>query len=458
MGSRRSDPALLKAIRRRALRRRAETVGPRPATSANSMRKASLGTIFFTVFLDLLGFGLVVPYLPGVAREHGASALVATLLGAVYSLMQLLFIPLWGHLSDRTGRRPLLLWSIAASAIGMLLLGSATSLWMLFVARIWSGIATSNLAVAQAYIADVTAPEDRARGMGLIGASIGLGFIFGPVIGGVLEAYNQAYSLLPRVGALPAYAAAGLSVINLGLALTFLPESLAKEDRGKHVRSPRPFDIERFHLARSFVGVAPALLVNFVVVLSFSGLEQTFRLFTEDAFGMSVHQTGYVLGFVGVILVVVQGLLMRRIARVAPERVLVRTGVLIEALGFLGVALAPTLGREAVAALYAGMGVIAFGRALTAPSLSAFVSKCSDGQHQGVVLGVLQSAGALARVCGPVTGGLLYQAIGPRAPYIAAAIGMAIAGAVSLGLRGPAAAPEGGPMLTGGEDDGRRPI
>jgi MFS family permease len=427
--------------------------------SAISMRKASLGTIFFTVFLDLLGFGLVVPYLPGVARAYGASDLTATVLGAVYSLMQLLFVPLWGHLSDRVGRRPLLVWSVAASAVGMLLLGSATSLWMLFLARIWSGIATSNLAVANAYIADVTAPEDRSRGMGLIGASIGLGFIFGPVIGGLLEAYSQAYGVLPRVGALPAFAAAGLSAVNLVLALTFLPESLAKEDRGKHVRSPTPFDLDRFRTALRFTGVAPAMAVNFIVVLSFSGLEQTFRLFTDDAFGMNVRETGYVLGFVGVVLVVVQGGLMRRIARLATERILVRTGVLIEAGGFVCIALSPSLGRFAVSALYAGMGIVALGSALTAPSLSAFASKCSDGQHQGVVLGVLHSAGAFARVFGPVTGGLLYQTLGPRAPYVAAAIGMSIAGAVSLRLRGAGnAAAEGGPMLTAREDDGRRPI
>src|SRR5262245_1863988 len=209
------------------------------------MRKASLGTIFLTVFLDLVGFGLVVPYLPGVARVHGASDVVATLLGATYSLMQLLFVPFWGHLSDRTGRRPILLASIAASALGMALLGSSTSLWMLFAARAFSGIATSNIAVAQAYIADVTPPQERAKGMGIIGASIGLGFIFGPVIGGVLEAYSP----LSRAGALPAYAAAGLSALNFLLALFYLPESLPVADRGKHVRSASPLSIERFRTA-----------------------------------------------------------------------------------------------------------------------------------------------------------------------------------------------------------------
>src|SRR5262245_11876288 len=169
------------------------------------MRKASLGTLFLTVFLDLLGFGLVVPFLPGVARAHGASDLVATLVGGAFSLMQFLFIPLWGRLSDRVGRRPVLLWSIAASVVGMVLLGLAGTLPMLFVARLFSGMAAANIAVAQAYIADITTPENRARGMGMIGMAFGLGFIFGPVLGGLLGQYE----VLGHPGALAAFVAAG---------------------------------------------------------------------------------------------------------------------------------------------------------------------------------------------------------------------------------------------------------
>jgi MFS transporter, DHA1 family, tetracycline resistance protein len=391
------------------------------------MRKASLGTIFLTVFLDLLGFGLVVPYLPGVARTNGASAFVATLLGAAYSLMQLLFVPFWGHLSDRTGRRPILVTSIAASAAGMLILANATSLWMLFAARLWSGVATSNIAVAQAYIADITAPEERSKGMGLIGAGIGIGFVLGPVVGGVLEAVSP----LDRAGALPAYAAAGLSVLNLCLALGYLPESLAPEKRGKDVRSASPFDTARFRTALGFPGVGSALLLNFVVVLSFSGLEQTFRLFTEDEFRMDVAGTGSVLGVVGVVLIVVQGALLRPLSRLAGERTLILTGVVIQSFGFACAALSPRVG---VPALFCAMGVIAFGSALTNPSVSAFVSKCSDAGHQGVVLGVLQSAGAMARVCGPAVGGVLYERVSPKGPYLAAAVGMLVACAFATRL------------------------
>jgi DHA1 family tetracycline resistance protein-like MFS transporter len=178
---------------------------------ATSPRAASIGTLFLTVFLDLLGFGLVIPFLPGLARRLGAGDFVATLPGAVYSMMQFVFIPIWGRLSDRIGRRPVLLWSIAASSVGMALLGLAPSLLLLIGARVWSGIATANIAVAQAYVADVTPPEGRARGMGIIGIAFGLGFILGPFIGGELS----RVPIGGREGTLPAFVAAGLSLINL---------------------------------------------------------------------------------------------------------------------------------------------------------------------------------------------------------------------------------------------------
>src|SRR5206468_2086936 len=191
------------------------------APPTGTLRRASLGTLFLTIFLDLLGFGLVIPFLPGLARSLGAGDFVATLPGAVFSVMQFLFIPIWGRLSDRIGRRPVLLWSIAASAIGMAVLGFAPDLTWLFIARIWSGIATGNIAVAQAYIADVTPPEKRARGMAIIGIAFGLGFIFGPFIGGELA----RFPIHGRPGMLPPLVAAGLSTINLLLAFRTLPRS-----------------------------------------------------------------------------------------------------------------------------------------------------------------------------------------------------------------------------------------
>jgi MFS family permease len=393
------------------------------------MRRASLATITLTVFLDLLGFGLVVPYLPGVARAWGASDLVATLLGTAYSAMQLVFVPYWGQLSDRMGRRPILLASCAGSVAGFLLLARADALWMLFAARLWTGITTSNLAVAQAYIADVTGVRDRTRGMGLIGAGIGVGFVLGPVLGGVLEAVSP----LGRPGALAAYAGAALAALNTVLAYAFVPESLTPDKRGQR-RAPSPLDLGRYRAALRFAGTGPALTLNFVLVLSFAAMEITFRLFTEDAFQMTVRETSFVLGFVGLVLIATQGVLLRPLSRAFGERTLVRTGVLLEAAGFAALALSP---RGGVVALYGAMGTLAFGSALTNPSLAAFVSKCADTESQGVVLGVLQSSGAFARVCGPAVAGALYGSVAHEAPYVAGAIGMIVGAGLTFFLREP---------------------
>jgi DHA1 family tetracycline resistance protein-like MFS transporter len=393
------------------------------------MRKASLGTLFVTVFLDLLGFGLVVPFLPGVARAYGASNLEATLLGAAFSGMQFLFIPLWGRLSDRVGRRPVLLWSIAASAIGMGLLGLAGSLAMLFVARLWSGMATANIAVAQAYIADVTTPERRARGMGLIGMAFGLGFIFGPFIGGELG----RFAVLGRPGALAAFVAAGLSAVNLVMALFFLPESRPAAQRGPAPRRrAAPLDLEAARLARATPGVPLAVAIGFSVTLWFSAMEQTFRLFTDDAFGMTVATTGRVFGLVGIVTAVVQGGLIHRLTRRFGEIRLVRAGAPILGAGLALLALSPSLGGRPV--MIAGSCLLALGYGLLMPSLSSYTSRQAAPEVQGSVLGVFQSTGALARAVGPAAGGLLYQLLGMRAPYVVGALGMFAAGGLALRL------------------------
>lgn len=394
------------------------------------MKRASLGTLFLTVFLDLLGFGLVVPFLPGVARALGASDAVAPLLGAVYSLMQFLFIPVWGRLSDRVGRRPVLLVSIAASAVGMASLGFAGTLPLLFAARVFSGVATSNIAVAQAYIADVTAPSERARGMGVIGVAFGMGFIFGPFLGGELG----RFVVFGHAGAAAAFAASGLSLLNLALALRYLPESLPPERRGVDVRHGSPFDLSRLRAAFALPGVGVALGVNFIVVLSFAGMEQTFRLFTADAFGMGDAGTGRVLGVVGVIAAIVQGGAIRPLSRRYGETRLVQAGVLLQVVAFAMLAASPGFARGPVAMLFAASGVLALGSGLTSPSLSSYVSRRGTATAQGATLGVLQSLSALGRVAGPTIAGTVYGWLGPSATYYGAALGMAAGAALTLGL------------------------
>jgi MFS family permease len=394
------------------------------------MRKASLGTLFLTVFLDLLGFGLVIPFLPGVARDLGAGDFVATLPGSSYSLMQFLFIPIWGRLSDRVGRRPVLLWSIGASAAGMAFLGLAGSLWMLFFARLWSGIATANIAVAQAYIADVTTPEKRARGMGIIGMAFGLGFIVGPFVGGELGQYH----VFGRPGALAAFVAAGLSLVNLILAFFTLPESLPPEARGKSLRRAIPLDVDQLRGAVAVPGVGLAMGINFLLIFWFAGMEQTFRLFTEDAFGMSDRGTGRIFGIVGVVGATVQGGLISPLTKAFGEKRLIRAGLVIQALAFVTLAACPRFGSLALAGLYAAAGLIALGSGLVTPSLPAYVSQRAGATSQGLALGSLQSASALGRVLGPAAGGVLYQTLTPSAPYYLGALGMLVAAVLALRL------------------------
>jgi MFS family permease len=398
------------------------------SVEGKTLRNASLGTLFLTIFLDLLGFGLVIPFLPGIARRLGAGDFMATMPGAVFSIMQFLFIPIWGRLSDRVGRRPVLLWSIAASAIGMAMLGFAPTLIWLFVARIWSGIATANIAVAQAYIADVTTPERRARGMAIVGISFGLGFIFGPFIGGELSRFHP----FGREGMLPPLVAAGLSTINLLMAFRTLPESLPPERRGKALRRASPIDLAGFRAAISVPGIGVAVAINFMLFLWFSGMEQTFRLFTADGFGMSDAGTGRVFGLVGIVSALVQGGLVSRMVPRFGEARLIQGGLGIQAVAFALLGLSPLFGPAGKAALLVASGLIALGSGLCSPTLPAFASRRASATTQGVTLGTLQSASALSRALGPIVGGALYAAIDPRAPYLVGAVGLALAAILAV--------------------------
>lgn len=400
-------------------------------TTRAERKTSGLGAIFLVVFLDILGFSLVLPFLAEQARDSfGTSALVGTLLASVYSLMQFLFVPVWGRLSDRIGRRPVLVWSIFATALAMgglgLALVFAQSAAWLFVPRIVGGIATANLGTASAYIADVTKPEDRARGMGVIGIAFGLGFIIGPALGGALS----AVPVHGRLGAVPCFIAAGLSVVNLGWTFYGLQESLPPEKRSKSTRRLTPLDIEALKATLAREGVGRAVLVSFILILSFTVLDQTFRFFTKDKFGMDAFETGLVLMFIGVVAASVQGA-MRQLTKRFDESSLIKVGVLLQSMAFAGLAFAPQLGKLG---LYGASALVAFGNGLTQPSIPAFISKRADPSEQGGTLGTNQSMSSLARMFGPALGGWLYGALGPSAPYLAGAVGMALAFALSLSL------------------------
>ena len=394
-----------------------------------------LGAIFLTVFIDLLGFGLVLPFLAKEAHDaFGVSEFVATLLGSAYSFMQFLFVPVWGRVSDRVGRRPVLLWSIAATAVAMAGLGTGLSfghavVW-LFAARIFGGIATANLGTASAYIADITKPEDRAKGMGLIGVAFGLGFILGPGIGGALAHIEIA----GRRGAVPCFVAAGLSLVNLVWVGLGVGESLPPDRRAtRPQRKLVPLNAHALREAAALPGVALAMAVNFLVILSFTNLDQTFTFFCGDVFGIDVRGTGYILAFIGITAAFVQGGVVRPLAKRFDEARLMAAGTVIQALAFAGLVASAALVSRA--GLYASGALLALGNGLTQPTTSAFISRRAPADGQGGVLGANQSMASLARTIGPGFGGWLYSTLGSRAPYATASVGMALAFALALGLR-----------------------
>lgn len=400
----------------------------------SSLRKPSLGVIFLTVVIDLLGFGIVMPFLTLQARDaFGVDAGTAALLGACYSAMQFLFMPLWGRLSDRVGRRPVMLTSILFSALTMTALGvglawSDTIVW-LFVARALSGCATANIGTASAYIADITAPEDRVKGMGLIGMAFGLGFLLGPGIGGVLA----SYPINGRHGPIACFAAAGLSVVNFLWAITSLPESLPPEKRIRDDAAQRPslLRVDAILKLLRLRGIASASLTNFLIILSFAGLEITYAMFAADAFALDHRHVGMLFVYMGLIGALVQGGFVRRVSGRVRETSLAMSGMLLQMLGFAGFTVAPTLGMPA---LFVVSGLIAFGNGLTQPSISAYISRLADPQSQGETLSANQGLSSLARVFGPLLGGTLYG-LDPRVPFLCCAVINALAIAVSRGMR-----------------------
>lgn len=396
-------------------------------------RRPSLGAIFLTIFLDLLGFGLVIPFLAEEARDNfGTTAIVGTLLSSVYSLMQFLFVPVWGRLSDRVGRRPVLVWSVAASTLTMLGLGLAIAFgnhvaW-LFAARMFGGVATANLGTASAYIADVTKPEDRARGMGLIGVAFGLGFVLGPGVGGALA----KITINGHIGAVACFAAAGLGVVNFLWVLFGLPESLSEENRKTiPTRSLMPLNVEAAKRVFGDPSLATGVMVNFLLVLSFTLMEQTFRYFNKDVFAMDQVESGLLLAAVGVTAALVQGALVRPLTRRFPEPPLIRTGIACQVVGFAALAFAPDVGKTL---LYGGILLLAVGSGITQPTVSSYVSRRAAANEQGSVLGTSQSASSLARVVGPALGGWVYGTFAPRSPYVTGTIGMLLALAIAMRL------------------------
>lgn len=362
-------------------------------------------TIFLIVFVDLLGFGIVLPLLPYIAEKYEATPLTIGILGATYSFFQLVSGPILGRLSDRYGRKKLLAISQFGSAIGYLLLGMAHNLPLLFLARVIDGITGGNISIAQAYIADVTTKENRAKGMGIIGAAFGLGFIFGPAIGGFLAKYDYSY---------PGYFAMAVSLITVFMTMFALPETVNSKEREKTVKAKITF--QQFWKVATSSNIEYLIIVFFLLNSAFSLMQGTFALWTQKRFNFGPEQNGYIFAFIGIVSVIAQLKLLPILVKKFHERVLLNYSTIFFGLGFFLIPFVPNPWY-----LLATQSFIIFGNAMANPAIQALASENVSKEEYGETLGFLQSAGSLGRIVGPVLGGYLFGALGIDSPFFFAA-------------------------------------
>ncbi len=384
--------------------------------------RSALLILIVIVFIDLLGFGMVIPVMPIYAERLGASEAWVGILSAVYALMQFVFSPIWGRFSDRIGRRPVLLVSIAMTAIAFAIYGAASTFWVLVASRAFAGIATANIAIARAFVADVTTPETRARGMGLIGAAFGLGFVLGPALGGFLSQYALS---------LPPYVAAALAAANGVAAYFVLPEP---EERAVREQARRGRFVE-FLQEMKTPGIRRLVVVYGVSVLAFSAMEATYALLVTKRYGLEVKHANYLFAYIGVILVVVQGGLIGRLTRAVGEKTLLLAGLVLQAGALAALPFAGT-----TVGLVLATAPLAVGSGLSQPALSSLMSRFARRDDQGGTLGIGESAAAIGRVVGPVSGTWTFTNVSVAFPYLWAAGLMIVSAAIGAVVR-PADAP-----------------
>jgi len=443
--------------------------------------RSVFGLVFLTAFLDLAGFSIIFPLFPQMLEHylqregphsmiggiaHQLQELVSTeadarflvyalfggLLGSLYSVLQFVFAPIWGSLSDRIGRRPTLLVTLAGTAFANLLWVFAGSFGLLVAARLIGGLMAGNVATVSAVVADTTTHETRSRGMGMMGAAIGLGFIFGPAIGGFSSHWDLLAvwpSLGPGAGnglgawglnpfSAPALAALVLALINFGWAAARFPETRPEHLRGRGTQERTINPITLF-TGMSEPGLRRVTLVYFLFFVAFSAIEFTLVFLVVERFGYTPTDNALMFVYVGVIIALVQGGLLRRLAPRFGDKPLGLFGVFVVAPGFALIGAATGGGM-----LYFGLACMAVGSALVMPTLSALTSRYAPAEHQGRALGTLRSAGALARSLGPALGGALYWNLGSQGPYYLGAAFLILPLVLGLGLPAPLAGPAAG--------------
>lgn len=441
--------------------------------------RSVLGLVFLTVFLDIVGFSIIFPLFPGMLEHYfaieGADSLLGRLiawlegfagdadnavptlfgglLGSVYGLLQFIFAAVWGGLSDRVGRRPVLLLTLVGTVFGYLLWGFAGSFWMLVAARVFGGAMAGNISTASAAVADTTSGRDRAKGMGIVGMAIGLGFILGPALGAIFVGFSYVepgsvaavggvavvedphigdpatLALNPFSGA--AFASMVLAILNLVLVARRFPETLPRERRGQGVsaRSLNPFARLR---TLAFPGVVRTNLIYFLYLVAFAAIEFTLTFLAAERLGYGHVQLAWMFVFVGLIIAIVQGGLVRRLAPKLGERLLARGGLLLTIPGFVLIGVAQSGG-----VLYAGLACMAVGSAFVMPCLSALVSRYCPSDRQGLAMGTFRSMGSLSRAVGPLIGAALYWRFGSASPYWLGAAFLLVPVGMALALPAP---------------------
>ncbi len=366
--------------------------------------------IFLTVFIYLLGFGIIIPITPILSRDLGATATEAGFLMASYSLMQFLFSPFWGRLSDRYGRRPILLFCILGEGLSYLLFAYARSMESLFAARILAGFFGASISTASAYISDITPAHERSKGMALIGVAFGLGFVFGPAIGGLLSLWGKYISSAPFFST--SFTALWVSVIcfaNFIFGWKFLSESLIE-------KAPPRSKISRFKMIASKIKkqtLGPLMVIYFLTSLAMSSMEATLVWFMGEKFNWGLQEVSFGFAYIGVMIVLTQGFIVRRLIPIVGERQTLLTGLTFFILGMLGIAWSPSITLMAVT-----MTSLSIGNGLINPSVLGSISLVSSADEQGLTLGITHSLSSLGRILGPVIGGFIYASLAIYSPFV----------------------------------------
>ncbi len=374
-----------------------------------------LSIIFLIIFVNLLGFGIILPLLPYYAESFGATPMTIGWLMAAFSLCQFIASPILGELSDKFGRRPILLFSIGGTALSFLLLGVARTLPMLFLSRIIDGISGGNISTAQAYIADITNKENRTQGMGVMMAAFSLGFILGPAIGGLLSVYGYG---------VPAFAAGVVAVVATFLTWKFLPES--RNPDVESIKRKRFFSLSDFYDALTHPNIGRWLSISFLIMLAFSLMQGTFALFSEHTLGLTAKDNGIIFAYLGIIGVIIQIWGLKWILKKWGEPTITVATIFGMAISLAMMAYSPGWGW-----LIAAITLMAGANNISGPVLAGLMSKATPDNEQGNMMGMNQAVGSIARLVGPVAGTFIYSQFSPRAPYLLAAGILAVTGVYS---------------------------